>query len=71
MRKKADFVRWITCDDIQLSLTTAVHESVHLLTHEKDGYPLIEGGYCAGRRSWSDTMRPGASPAVSMRATCS
>lgn len=44
MPNKADFVRWITCDDIQLSLTTAVHESVHLLTHEKDGYPLIEGG---------------------------
>jgi hypothetical protein len=44
MRNKADFVRWITCDDVQLSLTTAVHESVHLLTHEKDGYPLISGG---------------------------
>lgn len=44
MRRKADFVRWIMCDDVQLSLTTAVHESVHLLTHEKDGYPLIEGG---------------------------
>jgi hypothetical protein len=44
MRDKADFLRWITCDDVQLSLTTAVHESVHLLTHEKDGYPLIEGG---------------------------
>lgn len=44
MRNKTDFVRWITCDDVQLSLTTAVHESVHLLTHEKDGYPLIQGG---------------------------
>ena len=44
MPNKADFVRWITCDDIQLSLTTAVHESVHLLTHEKDAYPLIDGG---------------------------
>ena len=44
MRDKTDFVRWITCDDVQLGLTTAVHESVHLLTHEKDGYPLIEGG---------------------------
>src|SRR5687767_8365711 len=44
MRNKVDFVRWITCDDLQLNLTTAVHESVHLLTHEKDGYPLIGGG---------------------------
>ncbi len=44
MRNKADFLRWITCDDLQLNLTTAVHESVHLMTHEKDGYPLIGGG---------------------------
>lgn len=44
MRNKADFVRWIACDDVLLNLTTAVHESVHLLTHEKDGYPLIQGG---------------------------
>ena len=36
MPNKTDFVRWITCDDVQLGLTTAVHESVHLLTHEKE-----------------------------------
>ena len=40
---KQEFLRWVTCDDIQLGLTTAVHESVHLLTEEIDAYPLING----------------------------
>lgn len=41
---KKFFLRWITCDDVQLGLATAVHESVHMLTEEKDAFPLIEGG---------------------------
>ena len=40
---KAFFLRWITCDDVQLGLTTAVHESVHALTTQLDAYPLIDG----------------------------
>lgn len=43
MRKKSDFLQWVTCDDVQLGLTTAVHESVHMLTHEMNAYPLING----------------------------
>jgi hypothetical protein len=41
---KGHFLRFLTCDDVVLGLATAVHESVHLLTSEKDAYPLIGGG---------------------------
>jgi hypothetical protein len=41
---KRHFLRFLTCDDVVLGLSTAVHESVHLLTSEKDAYPLINGG---------------------------
>jgi hypothetical protein len=41
---KRHFPRFLTCDDVVLGLATAVHESVHLLTSEKDAYPLIDGG---------------------------
>jgi hypothetical protein len=41
---KRHFLRFLTCDDVVLGLATAVHESVHLLTSEKDAYPLIDGG---------------------------
>jgi hypothetical protein len=41
---KRHFLRFLTCDDVVLGLSTAVHESVHLLTSEKEAYPLIEGG---------------------------
>jgi hypothetical protein len=41
---KRHFLRFLTCDDVVLGLATAVHESVHLLTSEKEAYPLIEGG---------------------------
>ncbi len=44
MHDKSLFLTWITCDDIQTELSTAVHESVHILTEEKDAYPLIGGG---------------------------
>lgn len=40
---KRHFLRFLTCDDVVLGLATAVHESVHLLTSEKDAYPLING----------------------------
>jgi hypothetical protein len=44
MQDKKMFLTWITCDDIQTELSTAVHESVHILTEEKDAYPLLDGG---------------------------
>lgn len=43
-KDKSFFTRWITCENIQLGLTTAVHETVHLLTEGNEGYPLIMGG---------------------------
>jgi hypothetical protein len=40
-----DFFRgWISCDDVQLGLSTAVHESVHYITAEHDAFPLVNGG---------------------------
>ncbi|MCB1519275.1 MAG: hypothetical protein KDJ37_01735 [Hyphomicrobiaceae bacterium] len=44
LANKSDFTHWITCDDVQLGLATAVHEGVHVLTEEIDAYPLIGGG---------------------------
>jgi hypothetical protein len=41
---KKFFLNWITCEDIQLDLSTAVHESVHHLTADRDAFPLIDGG---------------------------
>jgi hypothetical protein len=41
---KRHFLRFLTCDDVVLGLSTAVHESVHLLTSEKEAYPLVDGG---------------------------
>ena len=40
---KKFFMQWITCDDIQLGLATAVHETVHMLTEENDAFPLVSG----------------------------
>jgi hypothetical protein len=44
MRDKRQFLAFLTCDDVQLGLATAVHESVHILTEQLDAYPLIHGG---------------------------
>jgi hypothetical protein len=43
MSNKRHFLRFLTCDDVVLGLSTAVHESVHLLTGDRDAYPLIDG----------------------------
>jgi hypothetical protein len=40
---KKFFLRWISCDDLQLGLATAVHESVHHLTEDHDAFPLLDG----------------------------
>jgi hypothetical protein len=44
MRDKGQFFGWLSCDDVQLGLATAVHESVHNLTEERDAFPLVAGG---------------------------
>lgn len=38
------FWPFLTCDNIALGLSTAVHEGVHGLTEQLDGYPLVHGG---------------------------
>jgi hypothetical protein len=43
MRDKKLFLTWISCDDLQTELSTAVHESVHILTEENDAFPLLDG----------------------------
>lgn len=55
---KKQFLRWVSCDDLQLSLSTAVHESVHMLTEEKDGFPLIDGGVIRRPREVSRFFAP-------------
>jgi hypothetical protein len=44
IKDKAFFLGWITCDEAQLGLSTAVHESVHHITAEDDAFPLVGGG---------------------------
>jgi hypothetical protein len=44
MNDKPLFFRWLKCEDLQLGLSTAVHESVHTLTQERDAFPLINHG---------------------------
>jgi hypothetical protein len=43
IKDKKFFLSWISCDDLQLGLSTAVHESVHHLTEDNDAFPLIDG----------------------------
>src|SRR3954464_5794153 len=44
VKDKKFFLNWIVCDEAQLGLPTAVHESVHYITAETDAFPLINGG---------------------------
>src|SRR3954453_15113340 len=44
IKDKAFFLGWISCDEKQLGLSTAVHESVHYITAELDAFPLLHGG---------------------------
>jgi hypothetical protein len=41
---KPFFRGWITCNDVQLGLSTAVHESVHYITTKHDAFLLVDGG---------------------------
>ena len=44
IKDKKLFLGWISCDEAQLGLPTAVHESVHYITAELDAFPLVHGG---------------------------
>ncbi|HEV7600075.1 MAG TPA: hypothetical protein VGO49_07415 [Bradyrhizobium sp.] len=44
IKDKKFFLNWISCDEAQLGLPTAVHESVHYITAETDAFPLLHGG---------------------------
>jgi hypothetical protein len=44
IKDKTFFLGWISCDEEQLGLPTAVHESVHYITAELDAFPLVHGG---------------------------
>jgi hypothetical protein len=42
---KSFFTNWIDCDQsVVMGVTTAVHETVHMMTEELHAYPLIMGG---------------------------
>ena len=44
IKDKKFFLNWISCEEAQLGLPTAVHESVHYITAETDAFPLVHGG---------------------------
>jgi hypothetical protein len=44
IKDKTFFLGWISCDEAELGLPTAVHESVHYITAELDAFPLLHGG---------------------------
>src|SRR3954471_16075617 len=44
IKDKTFFLGWISCDEKQLGLPTAMHESVHYITAELDAFPLVQGG---------------------------
>src|SRR5215212_9076054 len=43
VKDKTFFLNWISCEEAQLGLPTAVHESVHYITAETDAFPLLDG----------------------------
>jgi hypothetical protein len=44
VKDKTFFLGWLACDEPQLGLPTAVHETVHYITAETDAFPLLGGG---------------------------
>jgi hypothetical protein len=44
VKDKTFFLNWISCEEAQLGLPTAVHESVHYIAAETDAFPLVHGG---------------------------
>src|ERR1043165_1356140 len=44
IKDKKFFLGWLSCEEVQQGLPTAVHESVHYITAEIDAFPLVHGG---------------------------
>jgi hypothetical protein len=44
IKDKKFFLGWLSCEEAQLGLPTAVHESVHYITAETDAFALVHGG---------------------------
>src|SRR5215471_13677556 len=58
MKDKTFFLGWISCDEAQLGLSTAVHESVHYITAENDAFPLVGGGQLQRPHEVSEFFAP-------------
>jgi hypothetical protein len=44
IKDKRFFLDWISCDEAELGLPTAVHEFVHYIAAQTDAFPLLHGG---------------------------
>ncbi len=44
IKDKKFFLGWLSCEEAELGLPTAVHESVHYISAEIDAFPLVHGG---------------------------
>jgi hypothetical protein len=44
IKDKKFFLGWLSCEEAELGLPTAVHESVHYITAEIDAFPLVHRG---------------------------
>jgi len=60
VKDKAFFLNWLSCEDGQFSLPTAVHESVHYVTAEEDAFPLVNGGEIKRPHEVSQFFAPSA-----------
>jgi hypothetical protein len=60
IKDKEFFKHFITCDDMQLGLSTAVHESVHHLTEDHDAFPLMDLSYVKRPHEVSKFYAPSA-----------
>lgn len=59
MQDRKLFTVWFRCSDPQLDLTTAVHEGVHILSHEISAHPLINGDTVPLVADLKTLFRPG------------
>lgn len=60
LKNKSVFTFFLKCgDDVQLGMTSAVHEGAHGLTSELNAYPLINGGVVPLVGDMKSLFRPG------------
>lgn len=58
IKDKTFFLTWISCDEAQRGLPTAVHETVHYITAEADAFPLVNGGQLKRPHEVSEFFAP-------------